>query len=175
MNAPHTSGDRSAESDVVRRNSRNAADRSVESGAVEERAGSGREARVEKGAVEERACRGRTARAGADATSASRVAALQGLLREAAEALGEALVALRVVVEALAIGTPVVGYAHGGVGELLGELFPAGRTQRGDIDALAARIDAVLAERPAVAPFAGHRLADMEAATLALYRSVVGG
>ena len=81
----------------------------------------------------------------------------------------------RVVVEALAIGTPVVGYAHGGVGELLGELFPAGRTQRGDIDALAARIDAVLAERPVVAPFAGHRLADMEAATLALYRSVVGG
>jgi glycosyltransferase involved in cell wall biosynthesis len=78
----------------------------------------------------------------------------------------------RVVVEALAIGTPVVGYAHGGVGELLGELYPEGRVARGDVDALAVRIDAVLAERPPVAPFARYRLADMQAATLALYREV---
>ncbi|TVQ68361.1 MAG: glycosyltransferase, partial [Oceanospirillales bacterium] len=33
----------------------------------------------------------------------------------------------RTVLEALSIGTPVVGYDHGGVGEILGELFPEGR------------------------------------------------
>ncbi|WP_151671417.1 glycosyltransferase family 4 protein [Nitrincola schmidtii] len=32
----------------------------------------------------------------------------------------------RTVLEAISIGTPVVGYDHGGVGEILGELFPEG-------------------------------------------------
>ncbi len=75
----------------------------------------------------------------------------------------------RTVVEALAIGTPVVGYAHGGVGELLRELFPDGATATGDVDALADTLARVLRERPAVAPFDSYRLDAMQAATLAVY------
>ncbi len=33
----------------------------------------------------------------------------------------------RTVLEALSIGTPVLGYAHGGVGEMLSKLFPVGQ------------------------------------------------
>jgi glycosyltransferase involved in cell wall biosynthesis len=42
----------------------------------------------------------------------------------------------RTVLEALGIGIPVVGYAHGGVGEQLNHLYPQGRVALGDIDAL---------------------------------------
>jgi glycosyltransferase involved in cell wall biosynthesis len=79
----------------------------------------------------------------------------------------------RVVLEALAIGRPVIGYAHGGVGELLETLYPDGAVAVGDVEALAARAAAVLSEPPPVPPIDGHRLADMQAATLALYASLV--
>ena len=42
----------------------------------------------------------------------------------------------RTVLEAMALGKPVVGYDCGGVGELLGELFPDGRVPPGDRSAL---------------------------------------
>lgn len=42
----------------------------------------------------------------------------------------------RTVLEAMAIGKPVVGYDCGGVGELLGELFAQGRVPPGDRSAL---------------------------------------
>lgn len=42
----------------------------------------------------------------------------------------------RTVLEALALGKPVVGYDCGGVGELLAELFPAGRVPLADAKAL---------------------------------------
>ena len=38
----------------------------------------------------------------------------------------------RTVLEALMLGAPVVGYDHGGVGEILGQLFPPGRAVVGD-------------------------------------------
>lgn len=49
----------------------------------------------------------------------------------------------RAVLEALRLGRPVVGYDHGGVGEVLAALYPAGLTPLGDIDALADRISAI--------------------------------
>lgn len=39
----------------------------------------------------------------------------------------------RTVLEALSLGIPVAGYDHGGVGEVLSELFPYGRVSIGDI------------------------------------------
>ena len=81
----------------------------------------------------------------------------------------------RTVVEALALGRPVLGYAHGGVGELLTELYPDGRVALGDGEQLAARAAALLDAPPAVAALAKYRLADMQTATLRVYRDVVAG
>ena len=50
----------------------------------------------------------------------------------------------RVVLEALSLGVPVVGYDHGGVGEILEQVFPEGRTPMGDTDQAANRLVAVL-------------------------------
>ena len=78
----------------------------------------------------------------------------------------------RTVVEALSIGRPVLGYAHGGVGELLAELYPAGGVALGDHAGLAERAATLLQAPPAVAPVVGYRLADMQARTLRLYASL---
>lgn len=50
--------------------------------------------------------------------------------------------------EALALGRPVVGYDHGGVGELLRELFPAGRVPLRDETALLNTTRQLLAAAP---------------------------
>lgn len=42
----------------------------------------------------------------------------------------------RTVLEALSVGTPVIGYDHGGVGELLSDLFPNGRVALENEEAL---------------------------------------
>ena len=42
----------------------------------------------------------------------------------------------RTVVEALAMGLPVIGYDHGGVGEVLDQLYPQGRVPLADAEAL---------------------------------------
>jgi glycosyltransferase involved in cell wall biosynthesis len=81
----------------------------------------------------------------------------------------------RTALEALSLGVPVAGYAHGGIGELLQGLFPEGAVAPGDVDALAERIARWLRAPPAVAPVQGHTLADMQAATLAVYRELADG
>lgn len=81
----------------------------------------------------------------------------------------------RTVLEALALGRPVLGYSHGGVGELLADHFPAGRVAPGDQPALLDAALRLLADPPPVAAGELPRLADMQAATLALYREVVEG
>jgi len=78
----------------------------------------------------------------------------------------------RTVVEALSLGVPVVGYAHGGVGELLAELHPAGAVPVGDVDAVAACIAALIAARPTMTPLASYRLDEMQRRTLAVYESL---
>jgi glycosyltransferase involved in cell wall biosynthesis len=80
----------------------------------------------------------------------------------------------RTVVEALALGRPVLGYAHGGVGELLTELFPAGATPLGDLERLAERARELLATPALLPPIEAPSRAEMQARTLALYRQVAG-
>ena len=79
----------------------------------------------------------------------------------------------RTVVEAIALCRPVLGYDHGGVGELLTDLYPAGRVPPGDRERLAERAAELLRAAPAIAPLQRYRLADMQAATLALYDGLV--
>ncbi|NID04361.1 glycosyltransferase family 4 protein [Luteibacter jiangsuensis] len=81
----------------------------------------------------------------------------------------------RTVVEALALCRPVMGYAHGGVGELLAELYPAGRVPLGDREKLVERAAELLRFAPPIPPPRSYRLADMQSATLALYDEVVNG
>jgi len=94
----------------------------------------------------------------------------------------------RTVAEALSLGRPVLGLGHGGVGEILATHFPAGRVPvgaRGRVDVgdappapdaewrvLADHAAALLASPPAMRPYAGQTLAQMQAATLAVYREV---
>ncbi len=78
----------------------------------------------------------------------------------------------RTVIEAIALCRPVLGYAHGGVGELLAELYPDGRVPPGDITRLVERAAELLRLAPPIAPLKRFRLADMQAATLDLYAQI---
>lgn len=87
----------------------------------------------------------------------------------------------RTVIEALSVGRPVVGWAHGGVGELLRELFPDGVVAPFDDEALPVAVRALLprsgsgvgisATMPA--QLQRYTLDAMQAATLATYRELI--
>lgn len=79
----------------------------------------------------------------------------------------------RTVIEALALGRPVLGFAHGGVGELLAELYPPGMVSACDEKALAERALALLDAPPPVARFSGYTVAAMQQATLAVYEELI--
>jgi glycosyltransferase involved in cell wall biosynthesis len=81
----------------------------------------------------------------------------------------------RTVVEALNLGVPVLGWAHGGVGELLAELYPAGRVELGNEAELLERARQFLIEAPPPQRFDHYRLEQMQAATLAVYRELLDG
>jgi glycosyltransferase involved in cell wall biosynthesis len=49
------------------------------------------------------------------------------------------------VLEALSLGTPVIGYHDGGVAEILNEIFPTGAVPRDDFEALVQRTSSLLA------------------------------
>lgn len=53
----------------------------------------------------------------------------------------------RTVAEALSIGTPVVGYNHGGVAEILATQFPDGAVEAGNVDALTDRVASLLSQQ----------------------------
>jgi glycosyltransferase involved in cell wall biosynthesis len=78
----------------------------------------------------------------------------------------------RTVLEALALCRPVLGYGHGGVGELLAELYPEGRVMPGDMTRLIERAAELLRVAPPIAPLTRYRLVDMQAATLELYETL---
>lgn len=80
----------------------------------------------------------------------------------------------RTVIEALSLCRPVLGYAHGGVGELLAELYPAGRVPLEDRQRLVERAAELLRVAPPIAPLQNYRLADMQQATLAVYAELAG-
>lgn len=79
----------------------------------------------------------------------------------------------RTVVEALSLCRPVLGYAHGGVGELLAELYPAGRVPPGDRERLIEGAAELLRVAPPIPLLQNYRLADMQQATLSLYEEVI--
>ena len=79
----------------------------------------------------------------------------------------------RTVIEALAVGRPVLGWAHGGVGELLARHYPDGAVPLGDVAALRERATALLQAPPAppLVTLLPTRAA-MEARMLELYASL---
>jgi len=78
----------------------------------------------------------------------------------------------RTVVEALSLCRPVLGYDHGGVGELLADLYPVGRVAPGDRARLVERAAELLHRAPPISPLQRYRLRDMQDATLALYEEL---
>lgn len=80
----------------------------------------------------------------------------------------------RTTIEALSLGVPVVGYDHGGTGEILRSIFPAGMVPVGDIDAAAERCAAFLKQRPPVPVIHPYTVERMQAATLAVYADLAG-
>ena len=78
----------------------------------------------------------------------------------------------RTVIEALSVGRPVLGWAHGGVGELLAGLQPAGAVPAFDETRLAATAQALLAQPPPALATMPYTLQAMQDATLALYQEL---
>jgi glycosyltransferase involved in cell wall biosynthesis len=79
----------------------------------------------------------------------------------------------RTVIEALSVGRSVLGWAHGGVGELLAELQPQGAVVPFDADALHATAASLLAHAPPLPATIPHTLRAMQEATLAVYAELI--
>ncbi len=80
----------------------------------------------------------------------------------------------RTVIEALSVGRPVLGWAHGGVGELLAELQPQGGVAPFDQAALRAGARSLLARPPLPPATIPHTLRAMQESTLAVYAELCG-
>ncbi|MBD9479174.1 glycosyltransferase [Pseudoxanthomonas sp. PXM02] len=79
----------------------------------------------------------------------------------------------RTVIESLSVGRPVVGWAHGGVGELLADLQPRGAVPAFDEDRLFDAAMAMLTHpSPPLATMHAYTLRAMQDATLALYHDL---
>jgi glycosyltransferase involved in cell wall biosynthesis len=78
----------------------------------------------------------------------------------------------RTVLEALSVGRPVLGWGHGGVGELLDAWQPEGAVPPFDADALHASARALLAMPPSPPASFPDTLRAMQDATLALYQEL---
>lgn len=79
----------------------------------------------------------------------------------------------RTVLEALRLGRPVIGYDHGGVGELLGELYPTGRVELSDAPALIDKTESVLQNSSLPSFGTEFSRRDMLENTYMLYQSLV--
>lgn len=80
----------------------------------------------------------------------------------------------RTVVEALCSGRAVVGWDHGGVGELLARHYPAGRVPLGDGEALLAATLRALAQPQPPPPVHPQTLQQMQSDTLDVYGALAG-
>lgn len=80
----------------------------------------------------------------------------------------------RTVIEAIAVGRPVVGWDHGGVGELLRQLQPSGAVPLDDARALLERTQALLASAPPLPSRLPFTLQAMQRDTLGLYADLAG-
>lgn len=81
----------------------------------------------------------------------------------------------RTVLEALSLGRPVLGWAHGGVAEILARMFPEGAVPPGDAGELRTRAHAFLAAPPGVPESRAFSLEASLSHTLALYQSLLDG
>lgn len=81
----------------------------------------------------------------------------------------------RTVLEPLAMGVPVVGYARGGVAEILAELYPEGAIVPGDLQPLVQAVCRIHeGNSMPVRPNERFLLSRMQAETLALYEELAG-
>lgn len=80
----------------------------------------------------------------------------------------------RVSLEAMALGKPVVGYDHGGVGEQLGEIFPEGLVKPGDEAAVAEKTMQILKRGGCPGLIGRFTLRNMLESTLSLYEELAG-
>ena len=80
----------------------------------------------------------------------------------------------RTVAEALAIGTPVVGYNHGGVAEILAAEFPSGAVEPGDSDSLTQAVRRIVCSITSAVPKPNqYERAAMLQKTIELYEAAV--
>lgn len=78
----------------------------------------------------------------------------------------------RTINEALALGVPAVGYDHGGVGEILGAMFPQGAVPVGDVRAAADVIETIQTEGLRVEHRNAFPLSRMLDTTIRLYEKL---
>ena len=80
----------------------------------------------------------------------------------------------RTVLEALALGRPVAGFEHGGVGEILSALYPHGKVATANDTDMLRTVTELLSAPIAVAPSDAFTLACMQKETLAVYEQLAG-
>jgi len=82
----------------------------------------------------------------------------------------------RTVLEPLSMGTPVVGFAHGGVAEILAALFPEGAVPVNDLGAARSAVAKIAAGQASpVSPNRQFLLENMRSQTLDVYRELMTG
>lgn len=79
----------------------------------------------------------------------------------------------RTAAEALAMGRPVIGYDHGGIGEVLARIFPQGAVALGDGHELLDRTRQFLEAPPEVPDEQPFLKSEMQQRTLELYQSLL--
>ncbi len=80
----------------------------------------------------------------------------------------------RTVLEPLSMGVPVVGYNHGGVGEILTALFPEGSAELNNVQQVQAKVTAILqGHNKPVTKNNLFLLSEMKNKTLALYEEII--
>ena len=79
----------------------------------------------------------------------------------------------RTTLEALSLGTPVIGYDHGGVGEILRSCFPEGQVQKGDLSRIVQLIHDFTENAPLIQAPGDFTLDRMLSSTLSLYLGAV--
>lgn len=80
----------------------------------------------------------------------------------------------RTTLEALSLGTPVIGYNHGGVGEILDIILPEGKTPLGDIEAATEKINRWSSSTPKPNQTHPFTLENMLEKTLQCYDQIIG-
>ncbi len=75
----------------------------------------------------------------------------------------------RTSLEALSLGTPVIAYDHGGVGEILHDIYPTGCVENGNLSSLTSRVRDILNAPVPVPDHHDFKLENMLSSTLDLY------